>query len=127
MDGTVYLFSGMFLCGLLCLAGGLVSGDRFLIGAAIGCIPTGALGVALPLAVLRKRRRVDPDDERLRFIHQRAAYSTLLILFGYMGLYTMLSNLAFVQGISHTAFGSITLGVMTVAYWTAIAIYSRIY
>jgi hypothetical protein len=128
------LFGALLAVGLLALGlgVGLRYETRVMTGIALGCIPTGVLGIFLCMWIARAAARrpeiLDKQsDERLVFINQRASLLTVQALFGYFCLYTLLSPVHWLQGVSHTAFGSATLIFMSAIYLGAIAFYSRIY
>ena len=133
-DGILPLFGTVLVLGLvaLCVGSALNFEPRIMHAIAIGCIPTGALGAVLSVFVVRWTAARRPDllgkgpDERIRCINHRAGYASVHVLFGYFCLYTMLAPMGWLQGVSHTAFGSATMIFIAVVYWTAIAVYSRI-
>ncbi len=128
------LFSLLLAAGSLALFAGLALHyePRVMLGIALGCIPTGLLGLALSfliqyLAAHRPELNTTDSDERLAFINHRASAFTVQAMFAYLCLYTVLSPTAWLHGLSHTAVGSISLVFLSVVYLTAIAVFSRIY
>jgi hypothetical protein len=137
-DATLIVFLGLLVLGVLALSAGLILHyeRRVMYGIAIGCIPTGALGAVLSVYVSRWAARKHPDwvqkkrnamDERSVLIRHHAGYAAFWALFAYVCLYTVLSPTQLLQGVSHAAFGIVTIYVMTVVYWTAVFVYSRKY
>jgi hypothetical protein len=128
------LFGCLFAVGLIAL--GLGIGLRWethvMTGVALGCIPTGVLGIGLSMlieraAAHRPELAVKQSDERIAFINQRASLFVVKALFGYFCLYTLLSPTHWLRSVSHTTFGSATLIFMSAMYLCAIAVYSRIF
>ena len=137
-DATPIVFLGMLILGVLALCAGLILDYErsVMYGIAIGCVPTGAVGAVLAVYVSRWAARKRPDwiqgkrnamDERSVQIRHNAGYAAFWALFVYVCLYTLLSPTQLLQGVSHLAFGIATIYVMTVAYWTAVFVYSRKY
>jgi hypothetical protein len=132
------MFAAVFVLGLLGLCAAWIwpAERQTMTGIAIGCLPTGALGTALSLWMMnwvaRKRpewvqKKVDALDERSSLVRCRAGHTVYWILFAYVGVYTLVSPAAFLQAVSHRAFGCATLLFMTAVYWAAVAIYNRRY
>ena len=132
----------VYLCILVAGVSALCAGwffeyeRRAMFGVAIGCIPTGALGLALSLWAGRWIVRKHPEwiaqkrnamDERSVQVRHHAGHSLFWALFVYLGLYTVLSPTRLVGSITPAAFGSATIILMSLGYWVAIAIYNRKY
>ena len=137
-DTPPIVFLGAFVLGVLAVCAGLILHyeRRVMYGIAIGFIPTGALGGVLSVYVSRWAARKHPDrvqakrnamDERSIRIRLHAGYAAFWALFAYVCLYTVLSPMQLFQGVSHAAFGIVTICVMTVVYATAVLVYSRKY
>jgi hypothetical protein len=131
----VLQFGAILAVGLiaLCLGSAFGYDTRTMHGIAIGCIPTGSLGIVLSILAPRIMAARRPSlvtqgpDERVRFINGRASCAALQVLFGWVFLYTVLSPAQWIRSISHTVFGSLTLVFMSLVYAAAVAVYSRRY
>ena len=136
-SGTV-VFSVTFIVGVLALCAGWIGHieGRAMYSIAVGCIPTGVLGIGLSLWSARWVPRNRPEwierkraaaDERSIQVNHHAGYSAFWVSFVYVAVSTLLSPTRLVDAISHTAVGSAMMVLMALAYWTAVVISNRRY
>lgn len=130
---TTLFFSGLLLIGVLSgLAGWIARYEPpIMFSVAIGCIPTGALGLSLSLWIFRwtaehhpERLRIE-DDERLIQIRQRAGNTAFWTMYGLVFFFTLLSGTQFVQNVKPTLFGCGMLVLMGVVHAVVSVVYSQ--
>ena len=138
LDSTILMFLALIGLGVaaLCVGSVLHYEVRTMRGIAIGCIPTGILGAGVGMAARRwmaanrpdvLRRERDAQDERNRYIQRQATHVSFWVFYAYIFLYTLLSPTKLIEGISHSAFGSATLALMSAVYLVTLLLFGKRY